>query len=531
MLWLVLACDVARAELPGSQSPVQSPVQNPAMHLSMPFSCAVEHGQLRVTPAAEQIYDIAARVESQLLTTCQPGRGGTCASIRVHRFSVHCNGGQVPWIEIAAAAAATRPASGVEFDDGRLSIARPRTQAARHVRDCYARLSGAAARFRINDQDMLDDCWGQPRRSATTAAPVPSRIVLPQGFAPTSIARARLLPAGRPPIPAPVEADVLTHLPPPAPERTAWVAALVGDTGSEAGSEISPAGRFAMRAPPPDDAMPATVTPASAAGSGWRTEVVAVAAAAEEMPVRLADHAVDTLPADSEPAWHANAFWAAIATGLGSAALLAWAGVRAGRRRGRDWYAHWHAHWQAPRHRPGALALALPGADARMVAVLRTNASSLLPVIRERLDLLSPAMPLRQVLARELATAGQRLQILEAESSSTTAHWRRTRQRLQAVVRDLQRLKEITVGAHSSLGAGAVVAPELPEPRDKIEAYAMLGVNPDVNQRILKKLVEALRQGWHPDLARDDADRRRREDRIKQINVAWDLIQGKRAEA
>ncbi len=46
----------------------------------------------------------------------------------------------------------------------------------------------------------------------------------------------------------------------------------------------------------------------------------------------------------------------------------------------------------------------------------------------------------------------------------------------------------------------------------------------------MKKIVDGLRLSWHPDLAKDEADRQLREYRLKQINAAWDLIQGKRLE-
>ena len=35
---------------------------------------------------------------------------------------------------------------------------------------------------------------------------------------------------------------------------------------------------------------------------------------------------------------------------------------------------------------------------------------------------------------------------------------------------------------------------------------------------------------WHPDLAKDETDRALRELRSKQINAAWELLQGQRAE-
>jgi DnaJ-class molecular chaperone len=65
----------------------------------------------------------------------------------------------------------------------------------------------------------------------------------------------------------------------------------------------------------------------------------------------------------------------------------------------------------------------------------------------------------------------------------------------------------------------------------RLEAYAFLGVNAGASELMLKKTVNALRECWHPDLATDEEDRHRREIRIKQINVAWDLISQKRMSA
>jgi DnaJ-class molecular chaperone len=57
-----------------------------------------------------------------------------------------------------------------------------------------------------------------------------------------------------------------------------------------------------------------------------------------------------------------------------------------------------------------------------------------------------------------------------------------------------------------------------------------MGVAASANMAALKKIVDGLRLSWHPDLARDEADRQLRELRLKQINAAWEIIQGKRAE-
>jgi hypothetical protein len=69
-------------------------------------------------------------------------------------------------------------------------------------------------------------------------------------------------------------------------------------------------------------------------------------------------------------------------------------------------------------------------------------------------------------------------------------------------------------------------------PQTRAEAMQMLGigVSRDATETAMKKIVDGLRLSWHPDLAKDEADRQLREYRLKQINAAWDLIQGKRLE-
>jgi hypothetical protein len=69
-------------------------------------------------------------------------------------------------------------------------------------------------------------------------------------------------------------------------------------------------------------------------------------------------------------------------------------------------------------------------------------------------------------------------------------------------------------------------------PRTRAEAMQVLGmgVAPSATEAAVKKVVDGLRQSWHPDLAKDDTDRALRELRCRQINVAWDLLRGQRAE-
>jgi hypothetical protein len=69
-------------------------------------------------------------------------------------------------------------------------------------------------------------------------------------------------------------------------------------------------------------------------------------------------------------------------------------------------------------------------------------------------------------------------------------------------------------------------------PRTKVEAFQVLGIGvaPSATEAAIKKIVDGLRQSWHPDHAKDEADRVLRELRSKQINAAWELLRIQRAE-
>lgn len=68
-------------------------------------------------------------------------------------------------------------------------------------------------------------------------------------------------------------------------------------------------------------------------------------------------------------------------------------------------------------------------------------------------------------------------------------------------------------------------------PTTLAEALAVLGVPADSRAGAIKAVVKRLRRKWHPDHAVDEVDRRLRERRLKQINVAWDIIRGRRGAA
>ena len=65
-------------------------------------------------------------------------------------------------------------------------------------------------------------------------------------------------------------------------------------------------------------------------------------------------------------------------------------------------------------------------------------------------------------------------------------------------------------------------------PSTKKEALDVLGVDPRARREAIKSTVTRLRRALHPDHAIDEEDRLLRERRLKQINVAWEIIAGKR---
>ncbi len=147
--------------------------------------------------------------------------------------------------------------------------------------------------------------------------------------------------------------------------------------------------------------------------------------------------------------------------------------------------------------------------------------TTLLTQIEAVVSRLKDGSPLRDVLNQELRLIHYRIEAateaarLGHESSDKSAA------RLRGLVRELERVRRIADSA-----AASVIDPRdrLAHPQSPSEAYAMLGVNPDAAPHVLKKLVDALRVTWHPDHARNESDRLLREERIKQINGAWDLI-------
>jgi hypothetical protein len=82
----------------------------------------------------------------------------------------------------------------------------------------------------------------------------------------------------------------------------------------------------------------------------------------------------------------------------------------------------------------------------------------------------------------------------------------------------------------SAAGSRPTWNEEVPRTRSDALRVLGMGVTADANLAAIKKIVDGLRQTWHPDLAHDPSEREVREQRMKQINVAWDILAAKPAQ-
>jgi hypothetical protein len=85
-------------------------------------------------------------------------------------------------------------------------------------------------------------------------------------------------------------------------------------------------------------------------------------------------------------------------------------------------------------------------------------------------------------------------------------------------------------GRNATAAAAPAWGDRMPCTRAEALEVLGLGVTASANHAAIKKIVDGLRLSWHPDHAKDEADRAVRELRSKQINAAWDLLRTQVAE-
>ncbi|MFM1814384.1 MAG: hypothetical protein RLZ98_1079 [Pseudomonadota bacterium] len=459
----------------------------------MPYTCSAGEAGVVLDRSQARPYAIVGRRETRRIRICTAPGKVQCTTKIVHRFRIKCGEATASWLDVAAAAARIKGITAGVARGSMTLVTRSKVEAGR---DCFRKLEAFGP--------GAEECWSGPKPRIETLS-----HTLPAGFAPAHLAEARIVrspQAGR---------DIVVGSLPPATAEFDNANPLVA--GMKLTADVSGDEGVAV----------ANGASGGAAGGAWTTRVVPVAEIG-------ADDAGGEVPVTAEPLQRMEpfAFLLPLMAGIVGllALLLSTPKVRGflSRQRARTWLGAADALNAALTEKAEAAASA--GEDG-MVQSLKSMALAALSDIQPRLAALPAGWPLRTVLLKEVKGAGEKLERLFGEVPEDDEQVRRLRGRLQAVVADLRRLKEIADSANSSLsdsanGAGAPIMPT-----DRESAFAVLGINPDVSEKIAKKVVDALRQSWHPDHARDDADREQREARIKQINIAWDLISRDVAEA
>jgi len=465
--------------------------------LVMPFECDLVSGRIKLSPSAEKRYPIVGGREERAVTTCHPPRSLGCRTIMVHRFVIPCGGTRVAWMRVATAIRRAADAP-VWIENGRMNLVVPVRHAGAKA-PCFGR------------PEFARTGMGLTRRVAFTRNCAPAardrdfdQVALPAGFAPVGEIGARLLFATAASGPAGAAEE----------NREAAQAPSASQADAEGETLVAKADPDVIVEPIPGlEPYGAAIEPAVAADD-W----VTVVRAASEYGTGGRD---ESGGAPGTWAWVLAVLSLATAAGL-VRTRLAYA------RKGRLFAFALRL----------ARAIVLVGKDRwgnlRRASPIRgyTNAGAAVAALVQQTEAvvsgLKGAGPLREVLQGELKRVRQQLASVEANAGEGEEAAAETAPLFRALVHDLERIRRIADSAAASLSR---VPQAAGLPRTISEAYDVLGVNPDVSEGVLKKIVDALRMSWHPDHARDEGDRRVREHRIRQINIAWELVNAKREAA
>ncbi len=495
--------------------------------LVMPYSCTMVGGQPLLTRGPEQGHRVLGQRDQRRFSACSPVNPDLCRQWTVQRFDLHCDGARVPWVSVVAATNEGNRRAWLL--DGRL-VLRMGPQWSLPPDDPCAREPSADRRFEY--RRLRRYCAD---RLATAPPPV---VEMPFGYAPMlgidgifvkatpSVAGGpQPLPpiAATPPVARGPASDPLAELFPPAsqPERSSPTREPFADENPPRPALAAPAPVAAPRPQPAPKVGAATPPPAAAA-----PPPLAKAAPAESKPA-----AAEAKPA---PRIAANA--------------------------------------PAPKATVEAQPAPAPSSD--IAKDPKTSTIAVEPAARETPKAVQqPAAPPRPAAEPEggkpslnlfsvfrtttvgalVAFGGLALGLLTAfalarRNERIRDSRRRPRDLGSVSLKDEHAKPPARIGnargnlppnaAASAMSRvpGKVAANGSPEwgdriPQTRAEAMQVLGIGvaPTANEAAIKKIVDGLRHSWHPDHAKDEADRVMRELRSKQINAAWELLRRQRA--
>lgn len=507
----------------------------------MPYACAVEAGRIILKPSAERGYAIIGKHEQQPFTACSPADERRCRTWMLHKFDLDCSGARVAWLSVVGAAIATRTRR-AWVDDERLYLRFWFERRDPNGRPCFARPWHSPEAWPGQGPFLYNRACGpfRPREAAAV-------VSMPRGFAPVMGLGARFV--GEP-----------LRTTAGSAEPAARSIATGASNKSLADVKALPPSRVA--AAEPGAKVHVSIAEHSTASANSRSDgevPVADAVVPRSPPVRLAEQ-VSRSSEQRLPEWSATTHptvvpqephadydpWGAflramqepdlpLALGLiGALALtlttFAWMRSRYDTRgsaavatRGQIGAAG-SAPALGPPLSPG------PGEQEAGEELLHT-AETFFAHVAHIAERMRARDALRDVVSDELRSIESILRSAELTRACATKDWSYVRACAVQILTDLERVRRVAQSANEAAAAPVPGSFGSEMPSDRGEALAVLGVNADASEKVVKKIVDAMRQTWHPDLARDEDDRRAREARIKQINSAWDLLRSRPREA
>lgn len=495
--------------------------------LALPFECAIDQGRVRLTPSKERLHAIVGVRQERVVLACGTGQSRNCRTMVAHRFALACGGRDVAWQDVAEAIGGRRT-SRVWRDSGRLHLALVEgldpEAAVTHpcTSDRPDASHDATARRGSVESVVLRPC-GLPASGEPKDGRQESLFVMPQGFAPVAHFGGRIVRDA---------SQEATRERPKAAAAAGPVLLAAAATQASPSTDqrrrllertiiSEPLPELAVR-PTGADAGPSPANGARPRESGvWR---VTVAQANVEAPAAQA-------AAAARPSPSGGMLWLLMTGLLLSMGLVAW-------RQPAPLTAFTHRMLNGGRlHTARTMVVAAlpswlrPAAAADADGDGRTYPAA---VVEQTYDVVATAvravdgkLSLRNVLDDELRRVKQRLAVARAASTDENGECRLPGPAYRVLMRDLERIRRIATSATEG-GSVAKTVAAVRMPQSRSEAYEVLGINPNVSETTVKKIVEALRMSWHPDLAHDASDRLLREDRIKQINIAAEMISDKR---
>ena len=510
--------------------------------LVMPYSCMVEGGEPVLTPSDDKGYRIIGTRTQRDFTACSPTRPSHCRRWSIHKFKVDCGGKTVPWASIVAASDGYRSAW---VEDGRFVMRMPwtwtlspddpcarlrrfgRRPFGRHTRYCnhrradapkptlkmpagFAPMFGIDAIFvKTNSQQgdnfpdlqrdkeeksavVLDaDLDGAPRQ--IPPLPLKNNIrqngaAVAQNSPPESIT-----PAPESDAPAQEEKKAQSEQQPekqgetPPEEKTNSHPTPASKETEPTGHPHAPTIINAQLDKPTKTSQPITM-PRSVASAPFKAATQKSQTPAAETVKRF-----DFVP---KPQKSSNEVPAGVM-------------AQSGKTGGRD-------------NSPSNIG-SNENLDDKLTMVLAGATVLGLGLIVIGIVLLKRKRDSSQEISRDISTVSIGGDKLPAQSATRDVAL--LKKENQDIANPPEPQKQTPAPPPASKLADAI-------PKTRKDAFEVLGVSitPDASPTAIKKIVDGLRLSWHPDHAADEADRRIRESRMKQINAAWEIISQRNSE-